>query len=104
MIKKEKTSEASMRPPQRGDVPILNFKTGHLPYQGGGHGPVSVDYCIHDYPCCCCSFNLPLCRMLPLWHSFKVTFACRNFTLKVTVVQMMYSSIHWINHYSADKY
>ena len=31
-------------------------------------------------------------------------FACRNFTLKVTVVQMMYSSIHWINHYSADKY
>ena len=104
MIKKEKTSEASMRPPQRGDVPILNFKTGHLPYQGGGHGPVSVDYCIHDYPCCCCSFNLLLCPMLPLWHTFKVTFACQNFTLKGMVVQMMNSSIHWINHYSADKY
>ena len=65
-----------MRPPQRGDVPILNFKTGRLPYQGGGHGPVSVDYCIHDYPCCCCNFNLLLCRMLPLWFSFKTTFAC----------------------------
>ena len=97
MIKKEKTSEASMRPPQRGDVPILNFKTGHLPYQGGGHGPVSVDYSIYDYPCCCCSFNLPLCRMLLLWFSFKTTFAC-------LIIEMMYSSIHWINHYSADKY
>ena len=93
-----------MRPPQKGDVPILNFKTGHLPYQGGGHGPVSVDYCIHDSPCCCYSFNLPLCRMLPLWCSFKATFACQNFILKGTVVQLMNSSIHWINHYSADKY
>ena len=89
-----------MRPPQRGDVPILNFKTGCLPYQGGGHGPVSVDYCIHDYPCCCCNFNLLLCRMLPLWFSFKTTFAC----LKRHIIEMMNSSIQWINHSSADKY
>ena len=81
-----------MRPPQRGYVPILNFKTSLLPYQGGGHGPVSVDCCIY------------LCRMLPLWCSFKATFACQNVTLKGAVVQMMISSIHWINHYSADKY
>ena len=31
-------------------------------------------------------------------------FACQNFTLKVTGVQMMNRSIDWINHYSADKY
>ena len=68
-----------MRPPQRGDVPILNFKTGRVPYQGGDHGPVSVDYCIHNYSCCCWSFNLLLCRMLPLWHCFKATFCLSEF-------------------------
>ena len=78
-LKKEKTSEASMRPPQRGDVPILNFKTGRLPYQGGGHDPVSVDYCIHDFSCCCWSFNLPLYHMLPLWRSFKAIFCLSEF-------------------------
>ena len=104
MIKKRKNFRSINEAPQRGDVPILNFKTVRLPYQGSGHGPVSVDYCIHDYPCWCCSFNLPLCRMLPLWHSFKVTFACQDFTLKGMVVQMMNSFVHWRNHYSADKY
>ena len=53
---------------------------------------VAVGVSTHRYVVCCHYGALS-----------RPHFACQNFTLKVTVVQMMISSIHWINHYSADK-